>query len=30
LNTSGFTPGIYFISVQSQNKYKPVKFVVGK
>jgi hypothetical protein len=30
MNISGYTPGIYFISVLSQNKYKPVKFVVGK
>ncbi len=29
MSISGYTSGVYFISVQSNIKYKPVKFVVG-
>jgi hypothetical protein len=30
MNTTGFTPGIYFVKVMDKTKYNPVKFVVGK
>ena len=30
MSISGYTPGIYLVKVQDLNKYKPVKFVVGK
>jgi hypothetical protein len=30
INTGSFKPGVYFVNVLDVNKYKPVKFVVGK
>jgi hypothetical protein len=29
LSVAGYTPGIYFVNVKDNNKYKSVKFVVG-